>query len=115
MTLPPDPDETPVTPASFIDGCARSGLWLGASLVYILTLGWTARRFSTRPGGIVSLGLAVLLFVWAAARPPFVSGLRFHPQFARFGRWQKSDYIGEAYLILMGLVLVGFGLYELLA
>jgi hypothetical protein len=90
-------------------------LGLLGSVAYVVLLSWAARRFSDRPGGVILLGLALLLFIWAAARPPFVTALRSHPDLARFGAWQKDDHIGEAYIIVVGLVLVAFGLYKLLA
>src|SRR5262245_47648615 len=114
MTFPPDLEEKPPTSDSMMDGCARSVIWLVAGVVYLVALVWMARRFSGKPEGVIYIGGAVLLFVLAAARPPFVRGLRFDPTIRLFGNWQKSDRIGEAYLVVFGLILLGWGLYELI-
>jgi hypothetical protein len=77
-------------------------------------LSWLARD-TPRRTGIIAVGMALVFFAMAIGRPPFVSALRFHPDFRWFGDWQKDDYIGEAHLILLGLICLAFGLYALLA
>jgi len=113
MTHVPDPDEAEITPQAFMDGCARSALWLGGAVLFLFILGRITGHSEHRLG-ILSIGFAVVLFAWAGGRPPFVTILRYHSGLRQFGPWRKGDYIGEAYMIVLGLVLLAFGLYQLL-
>lgn len=84
MTIPPDPDETSLTPQSFMDGCARSLLWLGGSGLFLFILARIAGQ-SERRFGVLLLGFAVICFAWAVGRPPFVTLLRFHSSLRWWG------------------------------
>lgn len=113
MTLPQDPDEAPINPRTFVATLVRSAMWLVGSGFFLFMVAQLARH-SERRFGVLSIGFASVFFAWAAGRPPFVTGLRFHPSIQKFGERRKGDFIGTRYVIVLGLIFLAMGVYQLL-
>ena len=107
------PKDLPPDVLAYLRGLARLLAWILVITAYLFLLARVAHHFSSKADGIVCLGLAGLLFVLAAARPLGVRWLKYHPFFWLIGDLGDDAPVGEAYLILIGVGFVLYGVYAL--